>query len=150
MAGGTREVLPRTTEEPPLRLADASFDWYRRHARSARRATQSVELGLLLAGALIPVSVVISDYDIWPAALGAVVVVLTGMRRVFHHDENWRRFTDACVQIETARRFYVQGIKPYDDPQRRDELLIRHIRQIESQETASWAEVRAATQKTTP
>jgi hypothetical protein len=150
MAQGAGKMSSGTEKVSAIALADSFFDWYRRHARSARVAAHSIEFALLLAGALVPLSVIASDSELWPALLGAVIVVLTGMRRVYHHDVNWRRFTDACVEIETARRFYVQQIEPYDDPARRDERLIRRIREIESQETASWSEIRAAAQKTTP
>ena len=135
-----RELPPEDTTA--LDELDRSYDWYRGHARRSRLAYQVGEIALLTTGALIPVSTTLTDDQTLPALLGALVVVLTGIRRIFGSHENWQRFVDASIALTTERQLYVHGFTPYADAGTRDEQLIRRVREIETQETAGWRTLR--------
>ena len=134
------ELPPVTTSA--LDELDRSYDWYRRHAKQSRLVYQLGELALLTTGALIPVSTTLTDDQTVPALLGALVVVLTGIRRIFSSHENWQRFIDASLALATERALYVHGFTPYADAGTRDERLLRRVREVETQETAGWRTLR--------
>jgi hypothetical protein len=146
---GPRESADAVTmsEQPPVTLSaldelDRSYEWYRRHAKQSRIVYQVGELALLTTGALIPVTTTLTDDQTWPALLGALVVVLTGVRRIFGSHENWQRFIDASLALASERALYVHGFTPYADAGSRDERLLRRVREIETQETAGWRTLR--------
>jgi hypothetical protein len=56
---------------------------------------------------------------------GVLVVVLTGIRRIFGSHENWQRFIDASLALASERALYVHGFTPYADAGSRDERLLR-------------------------
>jgi hypothetical protein len=133
--------LPQATTSA-LDELDRSYEWYRRHAKQSRIVYQVGELALLTTGALIPVSTTLTDDQTMPALLGALVVVLTGIRRIFSSHENWQRFIDASLALASERALYVHGFAPYADVGTRDERLLRRVREVETQETAGWRTLR--------
>jgi Protein of unknown function (DUF4231) len=99
-----------------MHIADASFAWYRTAAIRARRLYRSAEISVIVVSALVPLSaVVLPGNTIVAAALGSAVVVITGLRSVFHWHENYLRFSHAREAVEAERRRFRTGVKPYDD-----------------------------------
>jgi hypothetical protein len=78
-----------------------------------------------------------------PAILGAIVVVLSGLRAVFHWHDNYLRFSRAREAVESERRLYHTSAKPYDDPATRDQVLVGAISKIEQAEMGGWQKVAA-------
>ena len=76
--------------------------------------------------------------DLKVAIIGAGVVVLTGLRSVFHFYDNWTRFGWACGVIRIELRLYTAAVPPYDDPQTRDAILLKKINSTELTETSQW------------
>jgi len=125
-----------------MSLANDSYDWYRSHAIRARQLYKSSETLVLVLAAAIPVSAAIWPGNAVPAAvLGALVVVLTGARSIFHWQENYLRFSKAREAVEAERRTYRIGAAPYDDPATRDAALAARVTGIEQEEMAGWIEV---------
>ncbi len=117
--------------------AERVFDWYARNARRSRYRFQISEMILLLASAAVPVAGILTPGDARPAAIiGAAVVVLTGFRSVFHFYDNWTRLASTCAVIKAELRLYEASVDPYDDPDTRDEILLRKINSAELTETA--------------
>src|SRR4051794_31344393 len=74
-------------------LANDSYGWYKDRAAHARAAYKVSETALLIVSAAIPTSAAIFPDDvIVPALLGGVVVVLAGLRAVYHWQDNFLRF----------------------------------------------------------
>ena len=128
--------------DDPLELLELRYAWYRSHAVSAGMRFKLLEIALLVAAALIPVTTVVTERWV-TALLGAVVVVLTGLRSIFTWQEDWLRFTEAWQQLEFARTRYVHGLQPYDDPATRDALLVQRVQEIQASETRGWLSLRA-------
>jgi Protein of unknown function (DUF4231) len=124
-----------------LAIADDSFEWYRKYAQQARHGYYVSETLLLITAALVPVSTVVTHRSWVTAVLGALVVVLTGVRRIYNWQEDWIRFTDACARLKTERQLFAHHIEPYDGPDA-EALLIRTVRRIETEETSSWKSTR--------
>jgi hypothetical protein len=131
-----------TPRDDPLAILETQYAWYRGHAVSAGMRYKALEITLLVAAALIPVSTVVTDRWV-TALLGAVVVVLTGVRSIFSWQEDWLRFTEAWQQLQFARTRYVHGLPPYDDPATREATLVQRVQEIQRSETRGWLSLRA-------
>jgi Protein of unknown function (DUF4231) len=116
--------------------------WYGKYAARARDRYRVLEVALLIVGASISVAALAWPGNGVPAALlGGVVVVLTGLRQVFHWQENFVRFTWAYQTLKQERRRYDVGEPPYDDPTLRDRRLMEVVNTVEARENQGWAEL---------
>src|SRR2546421_5262071 len=105
---------------------------------------------MLLISAAIPVSAVISPEDAQvPAVLGGVIVVITGLRSVFHWQDDYLRFSEAREAVEAERRLYHTGAEPYHDPDTRDRILTSSITRIEQREMGTWVQLASARTEST-
>lgn len=134
---------PGVSRESGVAILDSSFDWYAKAASRARIGYRGSEIALLLAGALIPATAAFTSDRRIPAALGVLVVVLTGFRQLFRWHEDWLRFTEICMKLRTERARYDARDAEYarDD---RDQRLVQRVRELEAVETATWAAMRQA------
>jgi len=125
-----------------LSLANDSYRWYRTAAIRSRRNHRITSIIVLVVAAAIPVSAAI-----WPknsiisAILGAIVVVVSGLRSIFHWEENYLRFSGAREAVEAERRLYKTESSPYDNPDTREQLLAAKITSIEQQEMSGWIKI---------
>lgn len=127
-----------------LELADGSYEWYKHHAIRCRRGHRITETATLVIAAAIPASAALLNNDARiPAVLGAVIVILSGLRSVFHWQDNYLRFSGARKAIEGQRRLYHTGSAPYDDPATRNKILAAEVSRIEQEEMAGWIKVAA-------
>lgn len=125
-----------------MSLADASYDWYKAHAIRSRFSYKLTETLLLVVAAAIPTSAsVIGDTPAVPAILGAAVVVLTGLRSIFHWQDNYLRYSAAREAIEAERRLYTTRASPYDDDATREQLLAATVSRIEQEEMRGWIKI---------
>jgi uncharacterized protein DUF4231 len=127
-----------------INLADGSYQWYRTAAIRSRRNHRVWSVASLVFAAAIPVAAAISPKNaIVPAILGAIIVIVTGLRALFHWEENYLRFSGAREAVEAERRLYHTGASPYDHPETKDQTLAAKITSIEQQEMAGWIKVAA-------
>lgn len=125
-----------------INVADESYSWYRRAAIRSRRIYRGVEVAQLLTAALIPLSpVLLEGNTVVPAALGACVVALTGLRSIFHWQENYLRFSQAREAVDAERRAYFTGAAPYSNANTRDQRLVSAVTAIEQREMGGWLEI---------
>jgi hypothetical protein len=136
----------RKQETYALGIAQESYDWYKAAAIRSRRLYKMGESALVVTSAAIPTTaIVVPGNSVAPGILGAVVVVLSGLRAVFHWQENYLRFSAAREAVEQERRQYGTQAKPYDDPGTRAQLLVAAVTRIEQIEMKGW--MRVATQR---
>ena len=127
-----------------MSLANGSYEWYRAHAIRSRKAHRLSETSILIVSAAIPAVAAFTPHNaLIPAVLGAVAVILSGMRAVFHWQDNYLRFSGAREAVEAERRLYNTGAKPYEDPATRDQILAGSVSRIERDEMAGWIKVAA-------
>lgn len=125
-------------------IANGSYAWYRTAAIRSRRLYHVSELAVLIVAAAIPATAAIAPHDaIASAVLGSIVVILSGLRSIFHWQDNYLRFSGAREAVEAERRLYHTGSNPYDDPVTREQILARAISQIEQIEMGSWQKIAA-------
>lgn len=130
-----------STDTPyALRVADDSVAWFVAATKRSRYLHRSSELLTLLLSAAIPLTAAIAPHQIGvTAVLGSVLVVVTGLRTMFHWQDNYVRFAGTRGALEAERRLYLVGAAPYDDPATRDTELIRSVTRIEQEESGRWA-----------
>jgi Protein of unknown function (DUF4231) len=127
-----------------LKQADDSYEWYKTHAIRSRRNYKISETLLLVVAAAVPTSAVVFPDDATvPAILGFIVVILTGLRSVFHWQDNYLRFSGAREAVEAERRLYRTGAPPYDDRGQVDQVLVAALTRIEQQEMSGWVRIAA-------
>jgi hypothetical protein len=142
VTGGAPEGRPGLSYA--LSLANESYEWYKTAAIRSRRSYRFCEVALVIIAAGIPVAAAISPHSaIVPAVLGAVVVVLSSLRAVFHWQDNYIRFSGAREALEGERRLYHTQSQPYDDLATRDQNLAATVSRIERDEMAGWAKIAA-------
>jgi hypothetical protein len=133
-----------------MRIANESYNWYKIAAIRSRRLYKTLEVTVLVIGAAIPTSAVLfADNASIPAVLGAVVVVLTGLRSIYHWHENYIRFSQAREAVEGERRLYRTGARPYDNAATRDQKLAGAVSRIEQEEMRGWVRIAAEQPKET-
>ncbi|WP_412515540.1 DUF4231 domain-containing protein [Actinomadura madurae] len=125
-----------------LTLADDSYRWYQRAAQKARRYYRLTEVLQLVLSSAIPISAVLSPKNaIVPAILGSLVVILTGLRSIFHWHDDYIRFSEAREAVEAERRLYLTKTEPYNDDLTRDGLLAQSVTEIEQREMSAWIKI---------
>ena len=125
-------------------VAQGSYDWYRSHAIRSRRLYKGSEVAVIVASAAIPVFAAILPATIWiPALLGGAVAATTGLRPVFHWQDNYLRFSEAREAVERERRMYRLGAGAYADPATRDQVLVKAVSTVEQSEMGGWLKVAA-------
>ena len=137
------EAVP-TEPSYAMTIANRSYSWYRTAAIRSRHMYRLLETTVLVVSAAIPAAAAIAPHNaITPAVLGAVVVILSGLRAIFHWQDNWLRFSGAREAVEAERRLYNTGAAPYDDPATRDQVLAAAISRIEQAEMGGWLKIAA-------
>jgi Protein of unknown function (DUF4231) len=135
----TTAPVSQTEPDYAIKLADDSYRWYERASIRSRKAYKLSETITLLIAATVPASAVITpDNATVPAILGTTVVVLTGLRSVFHWQDNYLRFSQAREAVNAERRLYHIRAEPYDNSSTRDQNLVRNISRIEQEEMGTW------------
>lgn len=132
-----------------LQVANSSFQWYRTASIRSRRLHRSSEIAILVLSAGVPVSTVLfPGVSAWPAVLGSLVVVVGGLRSIFHWQENYLRFSRSREAIEAERRRYHAAIGGYADPSARAASLIESVSRIEQEEMSQWLTVASPSRST--
>lgn len=125
-----------------LKVASDSYGWYSKAAIRSRRLYKIVESAIILVGASIPVSALVEPGNsVVPGALGAAVVVISGLRGVFHWQDNYLRFSSAREAAEAERRGYRTRADPYGDDRTRAQLLVASITRVEQTEMRTWVKL---------
>ena len=125
-----------------LSLATNSYNWYRNAAIRSRRYYRSLEIVLLATSASIPaIAAAFPGNSITLGILGSIVVVLSGLRAIFHWQDNYLRFSRAREAVESERRLYFTHAVPYEDSATRDQVLAAAVSRIEQDEMTGWMKI---------
>ncbi|WP_242908340.1 DUF4231 domain-containing protein [Actinomadura terrae] len=120
-----------------------SWRWYARSATRARFSYYGLELSSLLVAATIPVSAVVWKSSTVAAVLGAVLVLVTGIRQVVGWHENWMSFSQTRHQIEKEIALYDMKHGPYGQAEDPRALLCATVLEIAEGEGQRWTARRA-------
>jgi hypothetical protein len=133
--------------EPASFSAVKELQWdlgyYSKNAKSARLRYHTSEVALLVASAAVPITAALASQKWIPAALGAVVVVIVGLRRVYSWHEDWLRFSATYSLLKREQLAFRTGDPRYIRSDR-DSVLMNRMMDIEQAETEGWAALRKA------
>jgi hypothetical protein len=139
------EETPETLSVDPsyaMSIANSSYNWYQIAAIRSRRMYRASEAAIIVVSAAIPATAAIAPHNtVTLAILGAIVVIMSGFRAIFHWHDNYLRFSGAREAVEAERRLYNTGAKPYDDHTNRDQALVAAISRIEQAEMGGWLKI---------
>jgi len=139
----TPEALP-VDHGYAMSIANSSYSWYQIAAIRSRRMYRVSETAIIIVSSAIPATAAVAPHNtITLAILGAIVVILSGLRAVFHWHDNYLRFSGAREAVEAERRLYNTGAEPYDDHTTRDQSLVVAISRIEQVEMGNWLKIAA-------
>lgn len=138
--------MSESGEEPEsgyaLTVANESYEWYRSRAIRSRRSYRLLEILFLAFSTAIPVSAVAwPEKALIPAFLGAALVLLTGLRSIYHWHENYVRFSRARESVNAELRMFLTSSDPYTDPETKHQLLVAAVTRIEQQEMGHWSRI---------
>lgn len=137
-------VQPNTEPSYAVSVANRSYEWYSSAAVRSRRLHRWSAALLQVVAAAIPLSAVLwPNSAVVPAILGAIVVIIAGLRSTFLWQENYLRFSGSREAVEAERRRYHTGAPPYADPEARDKNLVNRITRIENSEMSVWQSISA-------
>jgi Protein of unknown function (DUF4231) len=123
-------------------IANGSYEWYKTHAIRSKNLYRISETAILIVSASIPAAAATNIHSaIIPAILGALAVILSGLRAVFNWQENYLRFSGAREAVEAQRRLYYTNSQPYDDSATREQVLAASVSRIEQEEMGGWIKV---------
>ncbi|MBT2206770.1 MULTISPECIES: DUF4231 domain-containing protein [Actinomadura] len=131
-------------------VVSQTWRWYARSATRARFSYYGLELSSLLVAAAIPVSAVVWKSATAAAILGAVLVLVTGIRQVVGWHENWMSFAQARHQIEKEIALYGMKHGPYGEAGDSRGLLCATVLEIAEGEGQRWSARRAQVAATPP
>lgn len=99
--------------------------WYQAASRRNRRRYAVTELAAVLAAAAVPVATTARLSSVVIAALGAVVVISTGIRTTFQIHENWIEDNRMRYDIEREAALFLVEAPPYTGPEAARDLVVR-------------------------
>jgi hypothetical protein len=130
---------PGDQELPPtVRTRWVAFS---RQSRRSRNGYFVLEGLALVSAAAVPASVAIDASLAVPAVLGALVVVLSGLRQLFRFHEEWISASQTRYAIEREIALFVAGHQKYQGPNATASLILT-IEDIAAAEGARFAQRR--------
>jgi hypothetical protein len=99
--------------------------WYQAAGRRNRLRYAATEIAAVLAAAAVPVATTAQLSPVVVAALGAIVVVSTGVRTTFQIHENWIEDNRMRYDIEREAALFLVDAPPYDGPDAARDLVVR-------------------------
>jgi hypothetical protein len=125
----------------PLTFAQYWWSWYARVGSNQRRGFYLVETLALVLAALVTLSGALGWSQDWPPTLGAILLVITGLRQVCQFRDGWISASSAQVEITTQVARFNARAGAYRDTDA-GALLVARVTQIIELETKSFRDRR--------
>ncbi|MGW4354402.1 DUF4231 domain-containing protein [Nocardia sp. NPDC004582] len=115
------------------------IEWYESNALFQRKAFYTAEFAVILFSAAIPVAAAFGARSTIGAVLGALVVVVGGLRHLCRWGENWIRSSQTLVALQAEIIKWSTGAPPYQNSSDASAELVTRVESIVAGETSSWA-----------
>jgi hypothetical protein len=91
-------------------------EWYSSKASLFKERAQAISISVVVLGALMVFIQTLKGEWVHylSAALGALLVMIEGWRKIARYDEGWRSYRRASEQMKHHQRLYVNAIAPYE------------------------------------
>ena len=130
--------------DPALARLQAQLDWYDRHAGRSQRWFTVFKVLSLIAAAAIPILSgfgerwVTLDVTLTVGLLGAAIVVIEGLLRLFQWEQHWLRYRATWLALDREKALYLSTAGAYADSENPRRLLAERIEELMTQENMSW------------
>ena len=106
-------------------VVSQQIDWYEKNAPYQRKMYYVAEIAVIMLSAAIPAATALGAGTDTAAVLGALVVVVGGLRHLCRWGENWIRSSKTLVDLRSEVVKWSQGAAPYESSKGTSELLVR-------------------------
>jgi hypothetical protein len=120
--------------------------WYKKGARRDRLRYGVMEIVALTGSAAIPVAAAAHLDSVVIAALGALVLIATGIRTTFGMHENWVEHSQIGYAIEREAALFLHSSPPYDGPDAVRGLVAR-VETLADEGGQQWARRRITVER---
>jgi len=124
----------------------AKWRWYKKGARRDRLRYGVMEIVALTGSAAIPVAAAAHLDSVIIAAIGAFVLIATGLRTTFGLHENWVEHSQAGYAIEREAALFIHSSPPYEDADAIPRLVAR-VENIADEGGQRWARRRMTVER---
>ncbi len=125
------------------RLQD-QINWYGKKSETNQGWYRALRIAELIFAAAIPlmvsqITVSTLSLKVFVAALGVLIVILTGLISLFRFQELWIEYRSTCETLKHEKYLYLTRSGPYgiDDP---FHLLVNRVESLLSKEHSVWAQ----------
>lgn len=122
------------------------LDWYEKHAVQSRVTHYTLQILIVLAGALVPLINVFPSNDnntnaikIISSILGSFIVIFTGILQITKSNENWISYSPTAELMKSEYQRFKMGVGDYSeekisDKENRSLLFIERMETIIAEE----------------
>ena len=131
---------------------DNQQKWHSKKSTQNKQRFYFFEIITLVAGALIPV---INVLDIVPdswirwlsTSLAAIILISTGLGRLYKYQENWLNYRDLSEALKREKQFYLYEVGEYDmrSERKRQHTLVERVESILASATSQYFSLHRAT-----
>jgi hypothetical protein len=122
------------------RQCEEQFAYYDHTAATTRRAYVTLKTLSLLVAASVPVLAATHAIATLTASLAATVVVIEGIIQLLQLQTNWISYRSTAEALRQHAFLYAAGIGSYADPATRTAQLAQQIRELTTNESATWTD----------
>jgi predicted membrane protein len=132
---------------------EKQLNWHSTRASHNKNKFYAVEVITLIAGALIPVINIVElppTQQFWQrmgsALLAAIIVVTTGIGKLFKFQENWLTYRGLTEELEREKELYLNRVWQYAaaSEEDRQKLLVERTESILSTTTSRFVSLHRA------
>ena len=128
-------------QETLNRLED-QIGWYDKKSSWNQQWYKRSRIIVIVAAALIPISVNFLYGKLVSAALGVLIVVVEGIQQLNQFHQNWITYRSTCEALKHEKYLWIGKAGHYADTDTPDALLAERIESIIAQEHSKWVNVR--------
>ncbi|MBE8517141.1 DUF4231 domain-containing protein [Amycolatopsis sp. H6(2020)] len=124
----------------------ARWRWYKEGSRRDRIRYAAMEIAALIGSAAIPVAAAAHLDSVIIAAIGAFVLIATGVRTTFGLHENWVEHSQVGYAIEREAALFLQSSPPYDGADA-VQVLVARVEAVAEEGGQQWARRRMTVER---
>jgi hypothetical protein len=124
----------------------ARWNWYKKGSRRDRMRYAAMEFIALSGSAAIPVAAAAHLDSVIIAAIGALVLVATGIRTTFGLHENWVEHSQVGYAIERETALFINSSPPYEGADAIQRLVAR-VENLADEGGQRWVRRRIAVER---
>jgi len=149
VTSGAREtlapsIIKDSESDPVLARLRSQLAWYSQSAQKSKRWFTVFKVTSIIAAAAIPV---LAGFGVdWLGSyltlalglLGAVIVIIEGLLRLFQWEQHWLNYRTTKLALDREHALYLAAAGPYAESKDARRLLAETVEDLLSRENQSW------------